>query len=409
MNDIKEDAIAGQQSHRRFDPNSFPHPPSIPGRAPPATIENVEHLLDQGGFGCRFNIIKKRTELRHADGTTASMSQVVSFAIRHGFSTGWLYQFVDEVAAKRSYNPVGEWILSQPWDHKDRLPELYDTIIEGDDYPAGLKEALMERWMLSVAQAALAKGPFRARGVLTLQGAQGIGKTSWIGALLPAGKLRNDCILLDHHLDGSNKDSIINAVTHHIVEIGELDSSFRKDVARLKGFLTNDCDKLRRPYARDVVEYPRRTVFAATVNDDRFLVDATGNSRWWTIAAKLIRYEHGIDMQQLYAQLAEQLKAGEQWWLTPKEERQLAEYNMRHRAVSAVAERVLEYINPEAHDGAYMTAIEVLRAINIANPTTSQCKECAAVLRESYGPSKRVQGRDRWRVTKRHLDRDEIF
>ena len=47
---------------------------------------------------------------------------------------------------------------------------------------------------------------------------------------MPAGDLRNDCILLDHHLDGSNKDLIINAVMHWIVEIGELDFSF-KDVA----------------------------------------------------------------------------------------------------------------------------------------------------------------------------------
>ena len=69
-------------------------------------------------------------------------------------------------------------------------------------------------------------------------------------------------------------------------------------------------------------------MFAATVNDDRFLVDATGNSRWWTIAVRLIRYDHDIDLQQLYAQLAAELEGGEQWWLTPKEERQLAEYNL---------------------------------------------------------------------------------
>ena len=34
-----------KQSQSRFDPNGFPHPPSAPGRPPPATIENVAHLL----------------------------------------------------------------------------------------------------------------------------------------------------------------------------------------------------------------------------------------------------------------------------------------------------------------------------------------------------------------------------
>ena len=35
-----------------------------------------------------------------------------------------------------------------------------------------------------------------------------------------------------------------------------------------------------------------------------------------------INFEHGIDMQQLFAQLAVDLEKGEQWWLTPEEEAQ---------------------------------------------------------------------------------------
>jgi putative DNA primase/helicase len=401
-NEEKDQHQNTKQPPKRIDPNSFPHRPSNPGRPPPATIENLEHLLEQGGFACRFNVIKKRTELRHADGTRASMSEIVSFALQNAFGTGWLYQFIDEIAAAHPYNPVEEWIRSKAWDGKDRLPEIYDTIIPTDEYPAELKETLLRRWLLSVTQAALAQGPFRARGVLTLQGEQGIGKTSWIGRLLPPGELRNDYILLDHHMDGSNKDSVINAVTHFIVEIGELDSSFKKDIARLKGFLTNDCDKFRKPYGREVVEHPRRTVFAATVNDDRFLVDSTGNSRWWTIAIHKMRWHHDVDMQQLYAQLAVALEGNERWWLTPAEERQLAEYNLRHRSVSAIAERVLEYADPDSKaNGHYMTAIEVLRAIGITNPTTAQCRECGAALRECFGPPSRVNGRHKWKVKER--------
>jgi putative DNA primase/helicase len=147
------------------------------------------------------------------------------------------------------------------------------------------------------------------------------------------------------------------------------------------------------------VRYPRQTVFAATVNDANFLVDATGNRRWWTIAVKKMRWKHDIDMQQLYAQLAVELAAGERWWLAPAEERLLAEYNLRHRNVSAIAERVWEYIDPKSpHPGKWMTAMEVLRTIGITNPTNPQCKECSAVLREAFGPSSRVNGRDRWRV-----------
>ena len=142
--------------------------------------------------------------------------------------------------------------------------------------------------------AALKPRGFRGRGVLTFQGPQGIGKTSWVASLVPDPVLRDMVIKLDHHLDPNNKDSILGAISHWIVEIGELDSSFKKDVARLKGVLTSDSDKVRRPYARTESEYPRRTVFFATVNDNNFLVDSTGNTRWWTIPLASIKYQHGF-------------------------------------------------------------------------------------------------------------------
>lgn len=382
----------------RIDPQSFPHPPR-PNGGLPATIENVGHLLDQAGFTARFNVIKKRLEVRR-DGKRASMNQIASAAMLNGIGTNWLYPFVDELGTRNPYNPMKDWIGSKEWDGTDRLGEFCDTVLVTDDYPETLKTALLYRWLLSATAAALKNGPVPVHGVLTLQGDQGVGKTSWIARLLPQ-HLRGDYIKLDHHLDASNKDSIIGCITHYIVEIGELESSFRKDIARLKGFLTNDFDKLRRPYAKDEAEYPRKTIFAATVNDDRFLVDPTGNRRWWTIAVRGLNFKHDVDMQQLFAQLALDLDGGEQWWLTAAEARELAAYNLKHRAVSAIAERVADHLDLEMtgyEGGEAKTAIELLLEIGIANPTNAQCKECGAALREIYGAPKRIQGRDKWRV-----------
>ena len=133
----------------------------------------------------------------------------------------------------------------KPWDGVDRLVSVYATLIHRADFPEKLKQSLMYRWLLSAVAAALKPSGFKARGVLTLQGPQSIGKTSWISALIPDAILREGVLKLDHHLDAGNKDSIITAVCHWIVEIGELDSSFKKDIARLKGFLTADRDKVR--------------------------------------------------------------------------------------------------------------------------------------------------------------------
>lgn len=387
----------------RLDPQAFPHPPT-PGQGFPATIENVRHLLAGNGFTARFNVLKKRVELRQ-HGRIASINQIASAAMLNRIGTGWLNPFVGEISLQNPLNPIRDWIASKGWDGIDRFRDFSDTVLAESDYPESLKSALLYRWMLAATAAALADGPLPIHGVLTLQGDQGIGKTSWIARLLPP-HLRDDYIKLDHHLDASNKDSIIGCITHFIVEIGELDSSFKKDIARIKGFLTNDFDKLRRPYGKDEVEYPRKTIFAATVNDERFLVDPTGNRRWWTIAVRGLNFKHDIDMQQLFAQLAVDFERGEQWWLTPSEASELAAYNLRHRAVSAIAERIADYINPEANGfegGSPKTAIEVLQEIGVSNPTNAQCKECGSVLRELYGPPKRIQGRDRWRVHVRPL------
>jgi putative DNA primase/helicase len=71
---------------------------------------------------------------------------------------------------------------------------------------------------------------------------------------------------------------VMSAVSHWVVELGELDSTFKKsDVSVLKAFITRRQDKLRRPYARRDSVFPRRTVFAGTVNDYQFLHDNTGN------------------------------------------------------------------------------------------------------------------------------------
>jgi len=236
--------------------------------------------------------------------------------------------------------------------------------------------------------------------VLVLQGRQLLGKTSWFQALIPDEMLRDSVILTGHHLDPANKDSLTTAIKHSIVEIGELDSTFRKDIARLKGFLTSDKDKVRRPYARTNSEYQRRTVFCASVIEETFLVDPTGNSRFWTLPVVEINYMHGIDMQQVFAQLAVEFDHGAQWWLTQAEDVELEVQNDAHRAVSSLEEMILPALDFDMpkEQWRYLSATEMLQAIDFQKPTNPQCRECGGVLRRHLGPPKKIQGIMKWKV-----------
>ena len=84
-------------------------------------------------------------------------------------------------------------------------------------------------------------------------------------------------------IDPRNKDSIIQATSNWICELGEIGSTLKKDIDSVKAMLTKANDEYRLPYGRTTLKFPRMTSFVGTVNDDKFLIDQTGNRRFATV------------------------------------------------------------------------------------------------------------------------------
>ncbi len=382
----------------------------------------MAHLLSAYNIGVHYDVIKKRLViwLPKYVGTPdnrqeSTLRYVESLAALNRMATGSLFGFVHAIGDANPINPVLAWIAASPWDGVDRLPDIYATLTCTSDYPNELKEVLVHRWLLSAVAAAVVPN-FSCRGVLTFQGRQGLGKTRWFESLVPDPVLRAELIRTGHHLDPRSKDDVLGAITHWVVELGELDSTLRKDVAALKAFLSNNQDKVRRPYGRAESEYPRRTVFAASVNEHDFLVDSTGNARFWTLPLVKIDYEHGIDMQQVFAQLHTEIRSGESWRLQPDEQAALDKVNLAHRTVSAIRERVWSLLDIDKRDSERLpalTASDVLGRLGYKTPTNPQCKECASALREFLGEPKKINGSMKWRVPMRDgpltIDEDELY
>ncbi|MHA6723803.1 VapE domain-containing protein [Sphingomonas sp. RS2018] len=402
----------------KADFRSFPDQPPGVG-APPTTIANVRHLLDTNGIVAGYNMVRKRTEISipglpgvadNSEGVT--LTQIRSLLSLHGMHNGDTRAIVDAIASERPYNPVADWIASRAWDGVDRLPDFYATLRTVTDYPVSLKEAIMYRWGLSAVAAALMPSGFSTRLVLTLQGPQSIGKTRWCMSLVPDAALRAGVVKTDHHFDGGAKDNIITALRYWLVELGELTSSFRKDEERVKGILTRDRDVVRLPYGATDSEWPRRTVFMASVNGSDFIGDPTGSTRWGVIAVEAIDYDHGIDMQQLFAQLAVDFHAGERWWFDKAQEAELEAWNDRHRTTSIIREAISEFVNIDAEEKEpmmrRMTAKELLIELGFDSPTTAQAREAGSVLRAHFGPPKKSKGFFRWNLPIRHRDESDV-
>ena len=78
----------------------------------------------------------------------------------------------------------------------------------------------------------------------------------------------------------SSKDEQIALTENCLVEIEEVDAFRDQNNADLKSFSTKVKIKIRRPYDRFMVCKHRLASLCATGNQERFLVDETGNRRW---------------------------------------------------------------------------------------------------------------------------------
>jgi len=369
---------------------------------PLSTSENLAEIVRRIGAMVRYNVISKKTEIllpncgfsvdNHAN---AAMSVLIGWANRFGMPTGNLDVFLTQIADENPYNPVANWIGSRAWDGRSRKQAFFDTLTEQEVIllPDGrkLKDILVERWMLSAVAAAFEPNGISSHGVLVLQGDQYLGKTKWMKGLAP----KELSIIKDGlTLNPSDKDSVMLCVRNWIVELGELDATFRKaDIANLKSFITSDRDILRRPYDRFESEFARRTVFFASVNPRQFLHDATGNRRFWVIECKHINHDHNLDMQQVWAEIYELYKSGQEWFLTPDEMTALNSKNEDFMSATPVLEMVdiaYEWGIPAANRRTLMTATQVAKAAGLDRPTKSDVNDVAQHLRQHHKVTQRA-------------------
>jgi len=364
--------------------------PDFNGKGKPlATIENVAEACRRLGVTVRYNVIKKDIEILIPgqafsidNKANASLAWLASACNRFNVPTGPLGDFLCYMADQNLYNPVVNWITSKPWDGQSRLQDLYDTI-QSQDEP--LKEILLKRWLVSAVAGAFKPNGISAHGVLVLQGDQYLGKTKWFKTLVPAefGIIQDGLMLRP-----DDRDSVKQVVSYWLVELGELDATFRKsDIAQLKSFLTRDKDVIRRAYAKMESEYARRTVFFASVNPREFLHDQTGNRRYWTIEAKWIDHSHNIDMQQLWAEVYELWKHGEPYYLSEHEMAMLTGSNEEFVVIDPIQDRINSRLNWAA-DHAYWlwrSSTDILLDVGIDRPTQSDATRAAAYIRQKNG------------------------
>ena len=379
-----EDAEDAKLGHR--PPITFPAL-GITGR-PQQVTENLDAVLAAHSINVRYNQIKKLSEvlipglasvLDEADNT--ALNSVIDCAVRAGMTPTRIPEMLSAIAAQRPFCPVQQYITLRPWDGTPRFERFLDQIVCSYPVFAG---KLWRRWLIQAVAAVFEPQGMANAGVIVLTGAQGVGKTRLLSDLASGVP---GVFLEGQTLNPADKDSVMTAVSHWIVELGELDATFRKaDLAQLKAFITKRQDTLRRPYARKDSMLPRRTVFAGTVNDFEFLHDPTGNRRFWPIHMAAFVRDESIDYQQLWAEVKTWYDAGEKWYLNQTAMQELEQHSRTHMVADPEIEALLAYYKFEGCERwTEKTMSAICMTLSISNPTRSTCMRLAAAIRKHNG------------------------
>ncbi len=359
---------------------------------PLCTLENFRSLIERLGWTIRYNVIKKSIEIlipgesfTRDNRDNAALACVLSECEKVRMPTKHIAQYLIRIADENQYNPVATWVLSKPWDGVSRLDAFFDTVKS----PVSIKDKLMRKWGIQAVAAAFSPDGIAAQGILTFVGPQNIGKTTWFRKLVPEDL---DAVLTGHTLDLKSKDSIFIALTYWIVELGELDATFKKsEVSAMKAFITQPQDKLRRPYAAVESNFGRRTVFGGSVNGEEFLADPTGNRRYLTIPVSGFEFDHGVDMQQVWAEFHSLWTGGEAFFLSMEEVAELNTHNEQFTIIDPLEERISGAFDwgPHVTMWSWMTVTDVLLRIGIREPTKGQTISASAIIRKMNGGKRR--------------------
>jgi putative DNA primase/helicase len=137
----------------------------------------------------------------------------------------------------------------------------------------------------------------------------------------------------------------------------------------------------------------------ASVNSREYLQDPTGNRRFWTVEVESINARHGMDMQQVWAEVAEMWRndpAG--LFLRPEEMDALNLHNDDFMSLMPVHERIddsFEWDYARSRWDNMLSATQITELAGIDRPSQREVNEAASYVQTRYNVDVRKVGKQR--------------
>jgi hypothetical protein len=295
--------VAAEGEPFETDKNGTPYP----------NQHNIRLALSKMGVCVRYDRFADRVVLTGLEGFGPYMNDAAMTRMRlrtdeeHKLKIGKeLFSDVVEDAARRDdFHPVVDYLDALAWDGLPRLDGWMSTYLQAEDSEYTRHVGTI---MLVAAVRRVRRPGCKFDEMVVLESEQGKAKSSALALIA----VREEWFSDDLPLSANTQQVIERTQGRWIIEAGELSGMGKRGVDHLKAFLSRRADRSRMAYGRLPHDAPRHFIVVGTTNDDKYLIDSTGNRRFWPVRVGDIDLDAlARDRDQLWAEAAVREAAGE--------------------------------------------------------------------------------------------------
>ncbi|MEI6750268.1 MAG: VapE domain-containing protein [Bacteroidota bacterium] len=326
-------------------------------------IERIENYLNMN-YVLRYNIVSGKLEVRKRaqTGFEPMTDYIENSILRELLKNNILCNstklrnilFSDYCSI---FDPFAEYFGNLPaWDGEtDHISQLAATVSTKDET---LWQYCFKKWIVASVASLLDPKVINHTAII-FSGGQGIGKTTWMENLCPKELLP---YLFSGTINPSNKDTLVHLSECWFINMDELENMNRTEIGTFKELITKSAIRLRRAYGHNNESLPRRASFMGSVNTSQFLNDTTGSRRFLCFEVSSIRYDHNVDVANVYAQALALVKQGFRFYFNKDEIRHINANNEQYQIKSIEEELLLTWFrHPKTNESPlYLSTSQIL-------------------------------------------------
>lgn len=331
----------------------------------------MDRLLKQN-FQFRVNVLREKTEWRRSDADAwqelddralntifFSISQTGS---RVNFKQLERYLYSDFIP---SFHPFQDYLAALPkWDGRERVDALGRRVSQDKLWQLAFHRwmrAMVAQWMGHDMQTANSMVP------VLVSRRQGLGKSTFWRQLMPPELEAYYLDKLDFTATGEYDRMMAQC---GLINLDEMNSFSDRAMAKFKAATQMKTVIHHNVHTTRIACCKRLASFCATTNEVGILHDQTGSRRFFCVDVQhKINCSRPIDHAQLFAQLVNEVQAGEPTWFNKNEERRIERHNAAFYRLTPLQQAILRHYRlPEEGEGEALTAQTMFNVVARHHP-----------------------------------------